>query len=318
MLFVSIANLLFPDAIFIQTNIKIITQIITGTYIGQTIEKSNLAEMKKMGLPVFILISSYLVFTLVMGLLLNKVFSIDLATAFLVSVPGGVVDMSLISFELGGNPSIVSIFQTFRLVFVLSVFPIVIKKLSGKVHGLSPKLEISNLAVKKNQMNISVQLMTLVVGSIGGLFGYFLGIPAGALSFSLLVTILLKLKTRKVSLSINFRKFAQIAAGALIGSSFNRADLVNLKSLVIPVIVLLVGYSIACLVIAKMIEKTKRVDLITALFASSPGGASDMALIASEIDCDPSKIVIIQISRLTLVIILFPIYVQMLLHIFSS
>lgn len=308
--------------LYMPTEIKIITQAITGTYIAKGIKDSDLLGFKRLFVPIVILLGSYLLFTTFMGLSLHYFFHFDFPTAFLVAVPGGVVDMSLISYDLNANPSVVSIFQSSRLIFVLSTFPIMIKTLSKNPklkegRHLSSKIRKES-TVKINKIKIQNNkkiriLSTLIIGLIAGYLGYLTGLPAGALSFSLLVVTFLNVKTDLIDLPITFRQIAQVAAGSLIGAGINRGDLSEISGMIIPIIYVLVGYIGASFVISYLITRFSEIDFISAMFASSPGGASDMALIASEINSDAPKIAVIQVFRLVLVIILFPIYVQMLL-----
>ena len=54
------------------------------------------------------------------------------------------------------------------------------------------------------------------------------------------------------------------------------------------------------------LSKLTKLDLTTSLFASAPGGVSDMAIIASELGADPAKVAALQTLRLIVVIVLFP------------
>lgn len=321
MFLVAIVNV-GTDFLYMPNEIKIITQAITGTYIAKGIKDSDLFGFKKLFVPITILIGCFLVFTTIMGLSLHYFFDFDYPTAFLVAVPGGVVDMSLISYDLNANPSIVSVFQSSRLIFVLSTFPLMIKTLSkysklkvGRVFPTNEKMEfsfkINKIKIQDNKM-IRI-LSTLVIGLIAGYLGYLSGLPAGALSFSLLVVTLLNVKTDLIDLPITFRQIAQVAAGSLIGSGINRGDLSEMSGIIFPIIFVLIGYIIASFVISFLISRFSEIDFISAMFASSPGGASDMALIASEINSDAPKIAVIQVFRLVLVIIFFPLYVKFLL-----
>ena len=56
-------------------------------------------------------------------------------------------------------------------------------------------------------------------------------------------------------------------------------------------------------------------DIITALFASAPGGVTDMALIAEDMGADSTKIAGMHSLRLITVIILFPSLIGGLIHI---
>jgi len=315
------------DQAIMPSEVRLLTQTVTGTYIGKMIFKKDILGLKVLYKSVIILIGGFAIFTLTMGLFLHHVFDFDIATAFLVAVPGGVVDMSLISLELKGNPATVSLIQSTRLIFVLAAFPIIIKNVS-KRFPKKPLVVLIEEAVTRSKFHLFFEqlipnksiiknIFTLTVGAIGGYIGYLSNLPAGALTFSMITVSIMNINTNRIDLPIVYRRFAQVAAGALIGVSVTRADILGIQSLIIPTLVVLLGYIIANFTISYFMYKWGKVDYVSAMFASSPGGASDMALIASEIAGDIPKIAILQISRLIIVIAVFPLYVKLLISIFS-
>ena len=58
-------------------------------------------------------------------------------------------------------------------------------------------------------------------------------------------------------------------------------------------------------------------DLLTGLYCAAPAGASEMALIASDVGADGPNVAILQISRMLGVIAFFPTIFTMILKIFA-
>ena len=83
-------------------------------------------------------------------------------------------------------------------------------------------------------------------------------------------------------------------------------DVFALRHLGLPAVIVVVQVFVILVVVSFMVYRTSDMDMLTALFASSPGGMTDMALIASEIGGDSPKIVTMQLFRFILVIILWP------------
>jgi uncharacterized membrane protein AbrB (regulator of aidB expression) len=60
------------------------------------------------------------------------------------------------------------------------------------------------------------------------------------------------------------------------------------------------------------LSKTSELDLITALFACAPGGATDLALIAEEYGANTPKVSIIQTMRVIGVVVFYPPAIQLI------
>lgn len=89
------------------------------------------------------------------------------------------------------------------------------------------------------------------------------------------------------------RWFAQMCAGALIGSSITRENLLSLKYMILPVVIVLLGMVIMNYTIGFLLYKTSGIDLKTALFSAVPAGVADMALIADEFHADGPRVALL-------------------------
>jgi len=147
---------------------------------------------------------------------------------------------------------------------------------------------------------------TITIAAISGIIGHNTGIPAGTLLFSILGVSGFNIKTGKAYLPLSVKRFAQIVAGAFIGTNFVREDLLQLKSLFFPAVIMVTGYIILCTLLGILISRLFKMDVTTSLFSSTPAGASDMALIASDLGVNSPKVALLQIARLVGVIALSP------------
>ena len=68
-----------------------------------------------------------------------------------------------------------------------------------------------------------------------------------------------------------------------IGSSIVLADILELRTIVVPAFILIIGYSINCFLTGKILSKHYDFTQREAMLAATPAGASDMALISSDI-----------------------------------
>lgn len=149
-------------------------------------------------------------------------------------------------------------------------------------------------------------IYTLIIAIIGGLIGMKLKIPAGALIGSMIFVAIFNICCEKGELPANFRVVAQILVGGLIGLSFSRESLIGLKELIGPAILLTVGLLVFCILLGYLISKFTGMDLMTALFSSAPGGLSEMTLISEAYGADISKVILLQLTRMILVITVLP------------
>jgi membrane AbrB-like protein len=110
-----------------------ISQICIGTYLGLSINPSSLENWKKL-LPYTLGGSIAVVFfSLGIGLLLTRLHSLDLVSAFLGTAPGGMGEMGLTAVLVRADISLVTAYQMFRILFILFVMPILLKWRFGSI-----------------------------------------------------------------------------------------------------------------------------------------------------------------------------------------
>lgn len=307
-------------------SLKTLAQIISGAYIGQQMTKNDLKTFPKMALPILFLLSLFTVNTFFTGWLFVNFFHFDWITSLLSCLPGGIMDVSLISMDMGAKAHTVATLQFIRLAGMLIILPYWVEffvktiQKQTKTKKAEPTEHFSSInqlpfGIQSNLLN---QIIILTVACVGGMIGLWLKLPVGALSFSLLFSIGLKLTVNTAPLSKNIRFFAQLIAGSIIGSTFTRESLFELKHLLLPAIILLANYLLINLFFGVLIYKSKRLDIRSALFASSPAGATDISLIAGDLGGDMTKIALIQISRTLYTILVLPQLIHIFLQILSN
>ncbi len=154
--------------------------------------------------------------------------------------------------------------------------------------------------------NLPCLLMTLGTAACGGLLLWHLGVNAGALIGSMLAVAGLNVLTKYASCPSFLRICVQTAAGAFIGQNLNKDGLQSLLRLGIPMLIMIVLILTYTLLVSSMMSRFTRLDPITSLVASSPGGLQEMALIAEDLKGDPAQVIVLQMLRLMTVIAFFP------------
>lgn len=312
---------------FVPQNIKIFTQIAAGAFIGAGIRRKDVIDMKLIIKPAVFMISTMIILDLLMGYLIYKITGLDLVTALFAAAPAGIVDMTLISDDLGADTSKVAILHLIRLFSVLLFFPSIMRFIANRFDSSEKGSENNNevpdeninskqnteeklkdkLTMKEKSINLS---STALIALIAGLLGYSLKLPAGAMTFSMAAVGALNIFYSKGFMPLKLRRLTQMFAGALIGSRVTYPDLIALKDIIFPAMILLSGIIIINLFIGFLINRTSSLELITSLLASAPGGLSDMALIAKDLGGDGPKVAILHLIRVISIIAIFPVIIK--------
>ena len=74
----------------------------------------------------------------------------------------------------------------------------------------------------------------------------------------------------------------------------------------LPIVILIAMYSIACFVIGYLLMKSGCFSRREGMLAATPAGASDMALISADLGIKDPKIIVLQVTRLIVVVLFFP------------
>jgi membrane AbrB-like protein len=309
---------------FMPQDVKVITQIAAGAFIGSGIAKKDVLDLRYIIKPAALMVFSMIVLNLLMGYVMYRATGVDLVTCLFASAPAGIVDMSLISADMGADTSKVAVLQMVRLLIVFIVLPPMMKTVHSKIYSGKAELlakeevicadEKEKKPVKKDKADLkqyTINLfLTLGVALVFGFIGYKLGIPAGTMSFAMVAAAVLNIFTGRGYMPLNLRRATQVFAGILIGGRMTYADLIALKSVIVPAMIMLIGIIVLNFIIGFLISKFGGIEIVTALLASAPGGVSDMALIAKDLGGDAPKVAILQLSRYVCIIAIFPLIIK--------
>lgn len=149
-------------------------------------------------------------------------------------------------------------------------------------------------------------LTVCVVATIGGYSAKKLKIPSGLLIGSLVFASIWNIFVSAYIFPSSLKFASKIVAGVLVGMRINKKDLVNFKKMLKPLIFLVVGMLCYTMILAFLIHQFAGVDIKTAMFACTPGGLSDMVLIAESYGANVPQVVLIQTVRLISIICIFP------------
>lgn len=282
--------------------VKWAAQVIAGGFIGSSITKKELRELRSVAKPALVLIPGLFAVNVVAGVLMRSSGKMDIMTALLSAAPGGVSDIPMIAADMDADVSIVMVMQVVRFLMGIGLFPTVIRLLSGGGRGEAAPRAQKN---KEKQAVLPVAYTMLVAAACGAV-GKWSGLPAGAMSFAAVGAIVFKLAYEKAAVPRAVRKTAQCLSGAYVGAGIGLAEIQAFGGLSLPILALVAVYSLGCFLISRLLYKLGLFNKTESLLASTPAGASDMALIAADLGVSNVKLILLQILRMLIVITLFP------------
>ena len=153
-------------------------------------------------------------------------------------------------------------------------------------------------------------VITLLIGIIGGSTALKLKVPAGAILGSAVSVALFSIFSGKSVFPQEFNIIAQIGAGIYIGSRIYKKDIMELKTIVKPAIIITVSMCLFSILMGILINVSSNIDLITSLFASAPAGITDITLISLDFGADTSIVAILHFARLVSIISIMPGFIK--------
>jgi membrane AbrB-like protein len=235
-----------------------------------------------------------------LGLGLARLRILPGSTALWGSFPGAATVMVLLSGSFGGDMRLVAVMQYLRVVVVA-----VTASLVGRLFGLAGHGDHHPAWLTPVVWPSFAILVAIIL--VGGLLGPRLRLPVGALLLPMvLTTVLQDLGLVRVELPQPLLVASYLVVGWAIGLRFTRdafRDAGRTLPQVLGSIAMLVA---ACGGIGWVLTRIGHLDMLTAYFATSPGGADSIAIIAAGTSVDVPFVMATQMSRFLAVLLLGP------------
>ncbi|MGI6004402.1 MAG: AbrB family transcriptional regulator [Christensenellales bacterium] len=155
-------------------------------------------------------------------------------------------------------------------------------------------------------MDVLTFLLTLAFALVFGYVGLKLKLPAGPLVGGIVGTAAMNLLIGRAVFYSDIRIVVQMLSGAMIGCNVGKRDFLEMKGIILPTIFLLFSMFLLNITFGSLIYRFSNLDMATALFATAPGGVSDMALISEDLGANTSYVGILQMYRILVVFIFMP------------
>lgn len=153
-------------------------------------------------------------------------------------------------------------------------------------------------------------VVTLAVACMGWVVAMRLGLSAPAMIGSMLAVGISNVFFGYADIPEWIRVFAQGISGAFIGMSITRSDLMHLRTLAVPGLLLVTLFTVNTLVMGIVIHQVCGFDLFTSLFSCIAGGVTDISLIAMDYKADVGTVGLMQTARLVAVLAFFPAWIK--------
>lgn len=317
-IFVMIIYNYFFKEIILSSNFRILVQILTGAYIGSKIQSKDIKEFRYILKPALIILLTMVFLNLIMVFFMLKFTDIDFVTAVFATSPGGLSDMAIIAYDFGADVGKITILQLVRLLSVIIIIPSIIQILLKKFNYISiEEKNIKKIVRKKlsKEEDISKIMITFIIGLFGGILGSILNIPAGPMTFAMIFTAIYNIKLKKACFPSKIKDLAQVLAGILIGSKVTINDIIQIKAIGVPVLIVIVGFILMNIILGTLVYKASDFNLATSFFSASPGGMTNISIIAEDFGADTPKVTIIQLMRLIGIIAFYPIFITVAIKI---
>ncbi|MDC0710704.1 AbrB family transcriptional regulator [Stigmatella sp. ncwal1] len=243
----------------------------------------------------------------VVALLFSRWTGVDALTATLGLLPGGASAMTALSGEVGADERLVTFFQYLRLSIVILV-AVGVSRWVGADSDLRDSL---GAALPEPSWPWRDWGVSALVATGGALAGTRLKLPAGAFLGPLLVGIpLTALGLTVGAWPVGLLPLSLWTLGTRVGSHFDEGAVRELKRVALAALGASCALVGGCALLAWGWSALGEVDLLTAYFATSPGGADSVLAIALGTHASLTLVLAVQVGRLLFIFLVAPLYLR--------
>lgn len=283
-------------------------RIIIGLVIGSAFTPEVLEYLSVYFFSILLIIP-YTIITIICGMYYYyKFLDFDKKTAFLSSMPGGVIEMVIIGEQIKADISKITLVQSSRLFFIVITLPFVIQYIFH--------IDISGnqlITVPIENTNLKELLILCFAGAIGGFIAKKLNISAAYLMGPMIISILIHSNGLiHTKIPDELIKFVQVIFGTMIGFTFKDVDYKTILQTLIATFGHFIILAIISMLFITLVYYLFDFEIVSILLAFSPGGQAEINLIAILVAANIPYITIHHIMRLFIVMNLAPIFAKRL------
>ena len=286
---------------------------VIGLMVGSAFTPETLARAGEWWLS----LGAVVAFTLTCGafgfLICRRLGRLDVTTAAMSGMPGGLSEMIVMAPELGADVRSVSMVHATRLVILVSTVPLGLA-MSGLLAGIGTG-EVNRTVDWTGGLPLWDAVVLVAAGFLGMRLAEWVRIPTPNLTGPLILGALAHVSgLTDAAVPSLVIAAAQVVIGATIGQHFAGVK----RALLLTAIFLgtvLTCFSIAlAIALALGLELVSGVPFAIGLLALVPGGLPEMSLIAISLDADPAFVSLHHLCRVVLIVTLVPAILPVLLR----
>lgn len=290
------------DASYMPRTVKIIAQIVAGGFIGTMVSRDDLVRLKSLWKVALLVLMAYCSMNIIVGYCAHSISDFDLLTMLMCTIPGGLSDVPLIAADLGADLVPVITVHFVRAVAGIGIFPIIISHICRNDETEEEKRQVEESLKQtpiKSAVDVQTTVITLILSTSFGLIGMWLGIPAGTLVGAAVGVSMIKVGINyNAMMPKSLKKIAQVMSGAYIGCAISMEALLHVGDVIVPLLFIMGCYLVVMYFMGTFLHKKFHMKRKEAMLMMTPAGASDMALIASDLGVDSPSLIVVQVIRL--------------------
>lgn len=275
---------------------------LVGTMLGASFSLKTFAGVGEWIVPLAVLSVFLLVGSTVGYLLLRRLGGFDRPTAFFAGVPGGLMEMTVLGGENGGDERVIAMAHAARIFFVVLFLPFLLELVIGQ-----PLPRSSGAPIPLWSIDIMDAVWFAGTYFAGLLVGYLVNMPARYMFAPLIISATLHMTgITDFVLPSAFLAAAQVIIGAVVGCRFvglARRTVATAMGLSVLTTAALLAITFA---FAWVVSIWTGLSFPSLVLAYSPGGLPEMSLIALALSGNVAFVVVHHMTRVALVVIFTP------------
>ncbi|MBL1209828.1 AbrB family transcriptional regulator [Geminocystis sp. GBBB08] len=286
---------------------SIIGQAIIAIFTASRFSFETLITAQDYFLPLLICIGVTASFSLVNGYLIYKFADIDFPSSFLGCIPGAGPSLVAMSEDLGADAIAVTVLQYLRILMVSVIIPIIATFYLTESSSIPVKIIAENRHLLPS-LPIPINLTIIALCAfIGVQMGKIVKLPSNlflAPFFSCL--LLFSFFPYEISLPVSIFRGGLLLLGLSIGVKFEIHAFQKLLKAVLLEIGLIILLIVVCIISGYWFHLVTKIDTLTALLGSTPGGISTMMATVIELGGNSGFVLTMQMTRMLLILTLTP------------
>ncbi|MDJ0735049.1 MAG: AbrB family transcriptional regulator [Nostocaceae cyanobacterium] len=298
--------------------------VLVGLTVGIANSPGNLAHVASV-VPVFVFLSLFLLVSGgVIGYIYSRFSKINLLTAMLATVPGGLGIMASLAADYGRNVTLVAMVQAIRVTSVVFLIPFIARKSAGNSLNLSAIT--TDIKLFSFELSYLILLfLALLLCALAVYVAKLLKIPAAPFlatlfvgtGFNPLINSLPFVDHIHFNPPLLLKLIGQMLLGITIGEYWGEKPSFEKKTIVYALISIAMTLTTGAIAALMAMQLTSW-DWLTCLLVTAPGGSAEMILVALGLNHNVEIVTAGHLVRLIAINFSLPIWLFLFRHLDSK